>query len=398
MTTNTNVQNSNAQDTATPQNSNVQNTATPQNRQAQQNTQTPSLFQPADLGTLHLPNRLVMAPMTRTRAGADGVPQAITATYYAQRATAGLIIAEATTPNRIGRTYANIPAIHADEHITGWRTVTDAVAAQGGRMFLQLQHGGRIGHPENSGLHPVAPSPVALPEPIHTPGGERESVVPRELTVDEIGRTVADFAAAARNAVEAGFAGVEVHGANGYLLHQFLAGNTNRRTDAYGGPVANRIRFVVEVVRAVAAEIGPERVGLRVSPGFTGQGMAEGDTADIYRALIGELAGDGLAYLHVVFADPEDAVFQELRKTWPGILIANPVLGWGQPLPADGGRAAAERLLAAGADLISFGRGFLANPDLVERLRTGAPLNPLRDGLMYTGGAEGYLDYPTLAA
>ncbi|MFD7901797.1 alkene reductase [Kitasatospora sp. NPDC059747] len=353
------------------------------------NTRTPGLFQPADLGPLHLPNRLVMAPMTRTRAGADGVPQPIMATYYAQRATAGLIIAEAATPNRVGRTYADIPAIHADEHVTGWRTVTDAVAAAGGRMFLQLQHGGRIGHPENSGLHPVAPSPVALPETIHTPGGHRESVVPRELTADEIGRTVADFAAAARRAVEAGFAGVEVHGANGYLLHQFLARNTNRRTDGYGGPVANRIRFVVEVVRAVAAEIGPERVGLRVSPGFTGQGMAEGDTAAIYRALTGELAGDGLAYLHVVFADPEDAVFQELRKAWPGTLIANPVLGWGQPLPEDGGLAAAGRLLAAGADLISFGRGFLANPDLVERLRTGAPLNPLRDGLMYTGGAEG---------
>ncbi|MEU8513944.1 alkene reductase [Kitasatospora sp. NPDC048722] len=361
------------------------------------NTRTPGLFQPADLGPLHLPNRLVMAPMTRTRAGADGVPQPVMATYYAQRATAGLIIAEAATPNRVGRTYANIPAIHADEHVTGWRTVTDAVAAEGGRMFLQLQHGGRIGHPDNSGLHPVAPSPVALPETIHTPSGHRGSVVPRRLTVDEIGRTVADFAAAARKAVEAGFAGVEVHGANGYLLHQFLARNTNRRTDGYGGPVANRIRFVVEVVRAVAAEIGPERVGLRVSPGFTGQGMAEGDTAEIYRALTGELAGDGLAYLHVVFADPEDAVFQEIRKAWSGTLIANPVLGWGQPLPEDGGLAAAERLLAAGADLISFGRGFLANPDLVERLRTGAPLNPLRDGLMYTGGAEGYTDYPALA-
>ncbi|MFF2080985.1 alkene reductase [Kitasatospora sp. NPDC058162] len=361
------------------------------------NAEPGSLFQPTRLGPLHLPNRLVMAPMTRTRAGADGVPGPLMATYYGQRASAGLIIAEAATPNRVGRTYAGIPAIHAPEHVTGWRGVTGAVDAAGGRMFLQLQHGGRIGHPDNSGLHPVAPSPVALPEPIHTPGGPRESVVPRELTAEEIRQTTADFAAAARNAVEAGFAGVEVHGANGYLLHQFLAQNTNRRTDAYGGPVAHRIRFVVEVVRAVAAEIGPERVGLRLSPGSTLQGIAEGDTAEIYRALVGELAGDGLGYLHVVFADPADAVFQEIRKTWPGTLIANPVLGWGGPLPEDGGRAAAEALLAAGADLISFGRGFLANPDLVERLRTGAALNPVRDGLMYADGPEGYTDYPTLA-
>ncbi|MFJ2193454.1 alkene reductase [Kitasatospora sp. NPDC087861] len=361
------------------------------------NTKTPSLFQPADLGPLHLPNRLVMAPMTRTRAGADGVPQPIMATYYAQRAGAGLIIAEAATPNRVGQTYADIPAIYDARHVAGWRTVTEAVGAAGGRMFLQLQHGGRIGHPENSGLHPVAPSPIALPDTVHTASGHREAVVPRALTAEEIRQTVADFAAAARNAVDAGFAGVEVHGANGYLLHQFLAQGSNRRTDEYGGSVAGRIRFVAEVVRAVAAEIGAERVGLRVSPGFGGQGMAEGDTAEIYRALVAELAGDGLAYLHVVFADPEDTVFQEIRKSWPGVLIANPVLGWGQPLPEDGGRVAAERLLAAGADLISFGRGFLANPDLVERLRTGAVLNPVRDGLMYTGGAEGYIDYPTLA-
>ncbi|MGW4725053.1 alkene reductase [Streptomyces sp. S1] len=356
------------------------------------------LFDSARLGPLELPNRLVMAPMTRNRATADGVPKPLMATYYAQRASAGLIIAEASTPNAVGQTYPNITAIHTDAHVAGWRRVTDAVRAAGGRMFLQLQHGGRVGHPDNSGLTPVAPSPVPLPEPIHTPGGPREAVVPREMTVEEIRATVADFAAAARRAVDAGFAGVEVHAANGYLPHQFLAKNTNRRTDAYGGSVAGRIRFTVEVVRAVADAIGPERVGVRLAPGLTVNGIEEGDTEDIYPALVAALAPIGPTYLHLVFADPDQPLFQEIRKAWEGTLIANPVLGWGGPLPADGGRRAAERLLAAGADLISLGRPFLANPDLVARLRTGAAINPVREeGLMYTGGENGYTDYPTLA-
>ncbi|AJT61792.1 N-ethylmaleimide reductase [Streptomyces lydicus] len=357
------------------------------------------LFEPARLGTLCLPNRLVMAPMTRNRATADGVPQPIMATYYAQRASAGLIIAEASTPNAVGQTYPNITAIYNEAHVAGWRDVTDAVRAAGGRMFLQLQHGGRVGHPDNSGLTPVAPSAVPLPETIFTPDGHQSAVVPREMTIDEIRSTVADFAAAARNAIDAGFAGVEVHSANGYLLHQFLARGTNHRTDAYGGSVAGRIRFTVEVVQAVADAIGPERVGVRIAPGLTVNGIDEGDTDDIYPALIDALADAGLAYLHVVFADPDQPLFQEIRKTWPGTLIANPVLGWGKPLPADGGKHEGERLLAAGADLISLGRPFLANPDLVERLRIGAPLNPVRDqGLMYTGGETGYTDYPVLAA
>ncbi|MFF5975622.1 alkene reductase [Streptomyces sp. NPDC012769] len=362
------------------------------------------LFETTTLGplALPLPNRLVMAPMTRNRAAADGTPGPLMATYYAQRASAGLIIAEATTPNAVGQTYADIPALYSDAHVAGWRGVTDAVREAGGRMFVQLQHGGRVGHPDNSGLVPVAPSAVALPEEIHTPGGRRPAVVPREMTHDDIGTTVADFAAAARRAVEAGFEGVEVHAANGYLLHQFLAKNTNLRDDEYGGPVEHRIRFVVEVVRAVAEAIGPERVGVRISPGVAVNGVEEGDTEAIYPALVSALGGSGgglgggLAYLHVVFADPEQPLFQEIRRIWPGTLIANPVLGWGGPLPADGGRQAGERLLAAGADLISLGRAFLANPDLVERLRAGAPLNAVRmEGLMYGGGATGYTDYPT---
>ncbi|MEU3028769.1 alkene reductase [Streptomyces incarnatus] len=357
------------------------------------------LFEPARLGRLDLPNRLVMAPLTRNRAAADGVPAPIMATYYAQRASAGLIIAEATTPNAVGQTYPNIPAIHTPAQVDGWREVTDAVRAAGGRMYLQLQHGGRVGHPDNSGLTPLAPSPVALPGTIHTPGGRRPSVVPREMTTADIGSTVADFAAAARNAVEAGFEGVEVHAANGHLLHQFLATGTNHRTDGYGGPVAGRIRFVAEVAQAVAAAIGPDRVGLRVSPGNTVNGIEETDTDALYPALVHALSGTRLAYLHLAFADPDQPLFHELRGAWPGTLIANPALGRGEPLPADGGRSAAERLLAAGADLIALGRGFLANPDLVERLRSGAPLNQVRDRYaMYTGGETGYTDYPALPA
>lgn len=362
------------------------------------NTAAPALFQPAAIGSLALPNRLVMAPMTRNRAASDGTPSPLMTTYYTQRASAGLIIAEATTPNLVGQTYADIPGIYTEQHIAGWRAVTGAVAAAGGRMFLQLQHGGRVGHPDNSGLSPIAPSPIALPEPIHTPSGAQAAVVPLEMSAADIETTIADFVSAARNAIAAGFAGVEIHSANGYLLHQFLAQNTNQRTDSYGGSVANRIRFTREVVEAVADAIGAERVGVRISPGVSVNGIDEGDTDDLYPALVSALAKSGLAYLHYVFADPDQPLFQRIRSLWPGTLIANPNLGWGVPLPEDGGGQAARRLLAGGADLISLGRSFLANPDLVERLRAAAPLNPVRDAhLMYVGGAEGYTDYPTLA-
>ncbi|WP_367140318.1 MULTISPECIES: alkene reductase [Streptomyces] len=357
------------------------------------------LFEPFRLGPLHLPNRLVMAPLTRTRAGADGVPTPIMATHYEQRASAGLIIAEGTTPNAVGRTYANIPAIHRPEHVAGWRRVTDAVDAAGGRMFLQLQHGGRVGHPDNSGLTPVSPSPIALPETIHTPAGRRPSAVPREMTADDIRSTIADFAQAARNAVAAGFAGVEVHAANGMLLHQFMSRNTNRRTDAYGGSAADRVRFAAETARAVADAIGPERVGLRISPANTVNGIDEGDTDRIYPALLDAVGDLGLAYLHVLFADPDQPLYRRIRDDWSGVLMANPDLRRSGTLPADAGRSAGERLLASGADLIALGRGFIANPDLVERLRADAPLNPIREEYsMYVGGETGYNDYPTLDA
>ncbi|MGW7567230.1 alkene reductase [Streptomyces tendae] len=356
---------------------------------------TTELFASAPLGPLTLPNRLVMAPLTRNRAEADGTPTRLMAAYYAQRASAGLIVAEAATPNAVGQTYPNITAVHSARHVAGWRRVTDAVREAGGRMFLQLQHGGRVGHPATSGLTPVAPSPVPLPETIFTPDGHRPAVVPREMTAEDIRTTVADFARAARNALDAGFEGVEVHSANGHLLHQFLSANTNLRTDGYGGSVAARVRFTTEVVEAVAAEIGAERVGLRISPGNTVNGIAEGETEEIYPALAQRLRGLGLAYLHLVHADPDAPVFGKLRAGWPGVLIGNPVLG--DELTTDAVRRASERLLAAGADLIALGRPFLANPDLVARLRLGAPLNPVRDRyFMYVGGATGYTDYPAL--
>ncbi|MFF8674287.1 alkene reductase [Streptomyces sp. NPDC015242] len=358
--------------------------------------QTTALFAPFRLPALDLPNRLVMAPLTRNRAAADGTPTPLMATYYAQRASAGLIIAEASTPNAAGQTYPNIAAVHRPAHVAGWRRVTEAVREAGGRMFLQLQHGGRVGHPATSGLTPLAPSPVPLPGTIVTPRGLRPAVVPREMTAEDIRTTIADFARAARNALDAGFEGVEVHSANGHLLHQFLARNTNLRTDGWGGPAARRIRFTAEVTEAVAAEIGAGRVGLRVSPGNTVNGIAEGETEELYPALAERLGGLGLAYLHLVHADPATPVFRSVRAAWPGVLVGNPVL---REMTPRGVLAASGALLEAGADLIALGRPFLANPDLVERLRLGAPLNPVRDRyFMYVGGATGYTDYPALGA
>lgn len=354
-----------------------------------------NLLSPARVGRLVLPNRLVMAPMTRNRADADGVPGELMETYYAQRATAGLIVAEAATPNAVGQTYPNIPAIHGAAHVTGWRGVTGAVRNAGGRMFLQIQHGGRVGHPDNSGLHPVAPSPVPLPDTIHTPSGARPAVVPREMTEADIRRTVDDFAAASRNAIDAGFDGVEVHSANGYLLHQFLGSNTNLRTDGYGGSIEARVRFTLEVTRAVVDAVGADRVGVRISPGVTANDLREDDTDALYPVLVRELAKIGPAYLHVVFADPDAPVFQAIRALWPNVLVANPKL---DDLTTEEVTAKAGRLAAGGADLVALGRPFLANPDLAERLRLGAPLNQIKDQyLMYTGDATGYTDYPALA-
>ncbi|MGV9418323.1 alkene reductase [Streptomyces sp. NPDC003674] len=358
-------------------------------------TRTTDFLAPARLGRLALPNHLVMAPLTRNRAEADGTPTDLMVTHYAQRASAGLIIAEGSTPNPAGQTYPDITAIHTARHAAGWRRVTDAVRAAGGRMFLQLQHGGRVSHPATTGLTPLAPSAVPLPETIFTPQGHLQAAVPRAMTTDDIRDTIADFAAAARRAVDAGFEGVEVHSANGMLLHQFLADNTNRRTDSYGGSVARRARFAAEVTEAVADAIGADRVGIRISPASTVNGVLEEDTDRLYATLLNRLKGLDLAYLHLVRSDPATGWYRRIRTDWPGVLIGNPDL---TDLSTRAVTRAAREMLAAGADLVALGRPFLANPDLVTRLRLGAPLNPVRDRyFMYVGGATGYNDYAALS-
>lgn len=350
-----------------------------------------TLFDPVRLGSLTLANRAVMAPMTRSRAGQGAVPTALAAEYYRQRATAGLIITEGTQPSASGQGYLDTPGLHTDEQEDGWRAVADAVHGAGGRIFAQLMHAGRISHPDHlpAGLHPVAPSAVTPAGQSFTATGPKDHLTPRALETAEIPGVVTDFADAARRAVAAGLDGVEVHGANGYLVQQFLAGNTNRRTDRYGGSATGRIRFAVEVVEAIAGAVGADRVGLRISPAKEVNGIAEDDSLELYTALVEALAPLDLAYLHLV--EPADAAITEkVRATWPGTLIVN-------PHPGDRPYAVlAENALDRGADLVSFAKAFLANPDLVERLRRGAALNEPDPATFYGGDHRGYTDYPTL--
>ncbi|MER5302637.1 alkene reductase [Streptomyces lasiicapitis] len=347
-----------------------------------------SLFDSYRLGNLTLPNRIVMAPMTRARASDDGMPGASAGTYYAQRATAGLIVSEGIQPSLIGQSNPNTPGLHTDEQVAAWRPVTAAVHTNGGRIFAQLMHGGRVGHPDVAGQHPVAPSAIALEAPLFTgPRGRRPAPVPRALSTAEVRGEVQVFADAARRAVDAGFDGVELHGANGYLINQFLSSNTNQRTDAYGGSVTGRIRFAVEAAEAAADAIGADRVGLRISPGGHVWDIAEDDVPEHYTALVEALAPLGLAYLHVLVTTEEDTLIA-LRKAWPGAYIINP---GGQIAPKEGDQDQGEHWLTQGADLISYGRAYIANPDLVERFRTGLPLETADPDTWYQGGgATGY--------
>lgn len=353
------------------------------------------ILRPYHSPRLTTPNRVVMAPMTRYRADEDGVPQPFVADYYAQRATAGLIITEGIWPSYRGQSGWRIPGLVTDAHVAGWRRVTDAVHAAGGRIFAQLMHGGRKGHPLNriDGSVPLAPSPVVDPERQHTPVGKREPVVPVPMSHADIAQAVADYAAAARNAIRAGFDGVEIHGANSYLIHQFLADNTNLRTDEYGGDIPGRMRFALEVVEAVTAEIGAGRTAIRLSPGNPQFGMVEKNPGPLYRALVDALNRYDLAYLHLSQTGEYPAL-AELRPRWNGPLIAN-VGENGPPTSAQTGDA----LIRDGlADLVSYGRAFIANPDLVHRFTVGAPLADYNPDLLYTHGVEGYADYPPLPA
>lgn len=351
-----------------------------------------SLFENYRLGAQTLPNRVVMAPMTRARATADGLPTASYATYYAQRASAGLIITGGVQPSLRGQSNPNTPGLHNDAQVAAWRPVTDAVHSNGGRIFAQLMHGGRVGHVKVAGQRPVAPSAVRLHAELYTGAdGLLPAPVPRALSTREVGAEVRGFADAARRAIDAGFDGVELHGANGYLIQQFLSSNVNRRTDAYGGSVQGRIRFAVEAAEATADAIGADRVGIRLSPAGRIWDVTEDDVPQLYAALLGALAVLDLAYVHTLDSADTDT-FAALRKAWPHTFVMNPSAGIvGEP--AD--RAAGEYWLSQGADLIGYGRAFLANPDLVERFRTGVPLREADPAVYYQGGDTGFVDYPS---
>lgn len=353
---------------------------------------TPQLFNPIRVGRHTLANRVVMAPMTRSRAKADGTPGALAAEYYGQRASVGLIVTEGTQPSDDGQGYLTTPGIYTDAHVAGWKQVTAAVHDQGGRIFIQLMHAGRMSHPDNTPHHrqAVAPSAIAPGAPMFTATGMQEIPEPRALTTAEIHQTVEDFRYAARRAIEAGADGVEIHGANAYLVHQFLAPSANTRTDEYGGSIENRTRFAIEVVTAVAAEIGAERTAIRLSPGMTLWGIDEGpEGPDLYRHLVGELDALGLAYLHIAHQGDE-ALLADLRKLWTRVLVLNRA---GRPRDRIGSDVASGL-----ADLEAYGQFVLANPDFVARLKAGAPFNTADRTTFFGGTARGYTDYPALRA
>ena len=356
----------------------------------------PDLFDALTVKSWNLGNRLVMAPLTRNRADAHGVPTDLAVEYYAQRASAGLIISEGTQPSAVGQGYPFTPGIHTPAQIAGWRRVADAVHERGGRIVTQLMHAGRIAHPDNkSGLESVAPSALTAPGEMFTLEGMKPHPLPRELELAEIPAVISEFVHAARSAVEAGLDGVEVHAANGYLIHQFLAPGSNERTDEYGGSPEKRARFAIEVTRAVAEAIGADKVGIRISPAHNIQGATEEDAADVeatYQALVAGIAPLGLAYLSIL-ADPRQDLVQRLRKDFGGVVIAND--GFEQITTREKAQAILDDDLA---DAVAVGRLFLANPDLPARWQSGAELNEPNPATFYGGGAEGYTDYPELSA
>ncbi|MGE0724376.1 MAG: alkene reductase [Alphaproteobacteria bacterium] len=355
-----------------------------------------SLFTAVSVGALRLPNRIVMAPMTRSRAGDDGVPSEHAALYYAQRAGAGLIVAEATQPSPGAQGYPRTPGIHTEAQISAWRNVTTAVHRAGGRIALQLWHCGRIAHPDNQppGCRPVGPSAVAARGRIFTSPGLRDLPVPHALSQGEIRTIIDEFAAAARNAVAAGFDAVELHGANGYLIDAFLHDQANRRQDRYGGTLANRTRLLLETCEAMSAAIGADRVGLRLSPFGTFNDAIDSDSRALFAYVIPAVARLGLAYLHVINLEVTgdrssgragEDVCRFARERYDGTLIAA------------GGydRDSAEHALSRGdADLVAFGRAFIANPDLPLRFAQGWPLAAADRATFYAGGPRGYIDYP----
>lgn len=357
-----------------------------------------NLFSPYTLGPLALPNRIVMSPMTRNRS-IGNVPGPIVATYYAQRAGAGLIVTEGTSPSANGLGYARIPGIYSAEQVKGWKAVGDAVHGKGGRIFLQIMHTGRVGHPLNlpPGAEMIGPSAVAATGQMYTDAqGMQPHPVPRAMTEKDIRKAVDEFVRGARNVREAGLDGVELHSANGYLLEQFLNPGSNRRTDGYGGTIENRCRFVLEVAAAVAKAIGKERVGIRLSPYGVFNDIAPfPEVEPQYEFLAKGLHAIGLVYLHIVdhsamgAPKPAESTVARMRAAFEGTIV----------LSGGYDRERADKDLAAGrGDLVAFGRPFLANPDLPERFRTGAKLTAPDMSTFYTPGEKGYTDYPAMKA
>ncbi|UXT00203.1 alkene reductase [Agrobacterium tumefaciens] len=351
------------------------------------------IWTPAKVGNIETKNRLVMAPMTRSRAQADGTPGPLAAQYYAQRAGVGLIVTEGAQPSADGQGYLATPGIYTEAHVKGWSKVASAVHAKGSHIFIQLMHVGRTSHPDNTPHHrqAVAPSAVAPGDQIFTATGMQPIPEPRALTTEEVAQTVDDFRRAARHAVDAGADGVEIHGANGYLIQQFFAPNANLRTDAYGGGIENRARFAIEVARAVAEEIGAERTGIRLSPGATLGGLDEGaEGPQLYRYLVRELNRLGLAYVHIMHLGNE-ALLADIRALWDRALILN--------RPGRALEDVGSDVKSGLADLEAYGQYVLSTPDFVERLRTGAAMNE-PDRASYYGGSPdgaGYIDYPALS-
>ncbi len=355
---------------------------------------TPDLFTPIAIGPLALPNRIAMAPLTRSRAAEGNVPTALNALYYAQRASAGLIISEATQVAPEGQGYISTPGIHSAEQVKGWQCVTGAVHVAGGRIVLQLWHVGRISHQsfQPGGQLPVAPSAIRPNGQAFTANGFEPIPTPRALELADIPGIVAQYAQGARNAIEAGFDGVEVHGANGYLIDQFLRDGTNKRTDAYGGSIENRTRFLLEVVDAVIAVVGADRTGLRISPQNGQNDISDSDPQRLFNHVASALSGKDLAFLHVIEGDTGGVAvppfdYKEIKRRFGGIFIANN--GFDK-------ERANEAIEEGRADLVAFGKPFISNPDLVTRLYLNAPLAPANRETFYGGADQGYTDYPLL--
>lgn len=348
------------------------------------------LFTPVRVGRNLLPNRVAMAPMTRSRAKFDGTPGELASDYYGQRVSVGLIIGEATQPSDDGQGYLLTPGIYTTAHVAGWKKVTEAVHDRGGHIFFQLMHVGRMSHPDNTPHHrqAVSASSIAPGTPMFTATGMQDIPVPRALTLAEVGQTVADFRHAARCAIQAGADGVEIHGANAYLVHQFLAVSANARTDSYGGSIANRARFAIEVATAIAEEIGADRTAIRLSPGLAMWGIDEGgETLPLYRYLVTELDKLDLAYLHIIDTGDEQ-LLHEIRALWKRSLVLNRPGRQREQIGSD--------VDSGLADLESYGQMVLANPDFIARLKADAPMNEADRASFFGGSAQGYTDYPSI--